>query len=58
VFLSAAAERSTPVLASVLEGLSRMQAAVIIHGEAVIADTLAGRWVELGRIPVVGAAFV
>jgi len=40
------------LLAGVLDGLEPMQASVIIHGAAPGADTLAGRWAELRRVPV------
>jgi YspA, cpYpsA-related SLOG family len=43
------------LLASVLDGLEPMQASVIIHGAASGADTPAGRWAELRRVPL--AAF-
>jgi hypothetical protein len=40
------------LLVGVLDGLKPMQASVIIHGAAPGADTLAGRWAELRRVPI------
>jgi hypothetical protein len=40
------------LLAGVLDSLEPMQASVIIHGAAPGADTLAGQWAELRRVPV------
>jgi len=39
-------------LAGVLDGLDPMKVSVVIHGAAPGADTLAGRWAELRRVPV------